>query len=376
MTAAGTTRIVAVGDIMLGDSSACVGYGFASRHPRSAAVAFTATLPILQGADIAFGNLECLLCDGGKGSTRHARDQMRAPPSFAADLREAGFTALSVANNHAMQHGRGAFAETVAHLERAGILCVGLRGSDGWCANPAFTTTARGARVAILGYSWRPRQYSHEVPPYAEGDADAVIADVRRAGASSDVIIVSLHWGEEFVTVPSEVEVTAARAIIDAGARMVLGHHPHVTRPTERHAGGVICYGLGNFVTDMLWQPALREGAILDCTLVDGAIAGATIRLTWVDRDYRVGVGTAATQVAATPVRGLAANVYERAVAATVSLQRRALYAYAARHAWKVPFPVLTQLVAVTLRNRIATLLGRLLPRRRTGAAGASAQRR
>jgi hypothetical protein len=68
--------------------------------------------------------------------------------------------------------------------------------------------------------------------------------------------------------------------------------------------------------------------------------------------------------------------VYERAVAATVSLQRRALYAYAARHAWKVPFPVLTQLVAVTLRNRIATLLGRLLPRRRTGAAGAGAQRR
>lgn len=348
---------------MLGDSAICVGFGFHSRHPGDASPAFARVGPILRRGSVVFGNLETLLSRSGRGRTRRRRDQMRGDPAYARSLRDAGFTALGVANNHAMQHGIDAFNETVESLKAADIACVGLRGSDGWCAEPAIQRTREGFRVGLLGYCWRPRQYEYGTPPFAEGNIEAVENDVRRLAAMVDAVVVSLHWGEEFLTGPSASEVAAAHRIIDAGAAVLVGHHPHVLRPGERYGRGVICYSLGNFVTDMLWQPALRVGGVLECQLDNGGALEATIWRVRVD-DHCTPIPEASNaQLKASAVEGMPDPAYAVAANSSVRLQQRATYAYALRNFFRYPAPVLTDLIATTIGNKLSSVLSAVTDR-------------
>ncbi len=165
--APGEVRLAAVGDLMVGDSAISVGFGFGSRYD-DAAIADLAlrVRPLLQGAEIAVGNLECVLSREGFRADDWRSAQMRGRPSYAAALRRAGFTHLGLANNHAMQHGTAAFEDTVALLRHAGIEPLGLAGTDGWTSRPAIFEAADDA-VGLLAYCLRPRQYGHEIPPYA-----------------------------------------------------------------------------------------------------------------------------------------------------------------------------------------------------------------
>lgn len=354
-----TDTIVAVGDIMLGDSAACVGFGFRSRHPSGAGAAFSAIAGRLRG-DIVLGNLECVLSDASPWRTRYRRDQMRGASHYANALRAAGFTALGVANNHAMQHGPAAFEATVRQLAGAGVASVGLRGSDGWCASPVVQTTAGGRRVGLLGYSFRPRQYDDAEPPYAEGTVEAVVRDVTRLRQLVDTVVVSLHWGEEFVAVPSEEESDAARRIIDAGATMLVGHHPHVVRPIERYRHGMICYSLGNLVSDMLWEPQLRRGAIVRCRLGGGDITAATALETHIDDRYHATPSAAERLISVGAAPTCTQVEYETLVRRTVRQQRFAAYRYAVRNFMRFPAGVLLELVASTARNKLHAGLARL----------------
>lgn len=349
-------RFVAVGDIMLGDSAICVGFGFHSRYPADATAAFAKVAPVLRSGSVVLGNLECLLTQVGRGRTRLGADQMRGDPEYARSLRSAGFTALSVANNHATQHGISAFEATVRGLEEADIACVGLRGEDEWCSKPVVQRTRGGLRVGILGYCWRPRQYESAVPPYAEGDVDAVVEDVQRLRKSTDAVAVSLHWGEEFVGVPSTSEVVAARRIIDAGASVIVGHHPHVLRPVERYGRGVICYSLGNFVTDMVWQRTLRVGGILECQLGNAAVVESRVSNVLVDDSYAPILQAVNVRPLDEPVVGVPDADYLIAVERSVRRQRLAAYGYAIRHVIHYPPTVLAELIGTTFGNKFAML--------------------
>jgi poly-gamma-glutamate synthesis protein (capsule biosynthesis protein) len=354
---------VAVGDIMLGDSAICVGFGFHSRYKRDLSPAFASVAPLLQRGEIVFGNLECLLARGGHEQSRLGADQMRGDPEYAGSLRSLGFTAIGVANNHAMQHGIQAFEETIESLERAGIACVGLRGRDGWSAAPVVQTTRGGLRVGLLGYSWRPRQYDYATPPYAEGDVSGVEDDVRRLETLADAVVVSLHWGEEFLSSPSIAEVDAAHRIMEAGATVIVGHHPHVVRPVERYGKGVICYSLGNFATDMLWQPELRRGAVIECRFDRRAVLESRLWSTRVDDTYAPIVDAANMQLQDDAVSGIDETAYRVAVAASVRRQQRAAYKYAIRNLHHYPPEVLAELMGTTLRNKAAALMSRVFSR-------------
>jgi glycosyltransferase involved in cell wall biosynthesis len=347
---------VAVGDIMLGDSASCVGFGFRTRYQHHILPAFAGVEAQLRRGEVVYGNLECMLTRRGRGSTRLQTDQMRGDPEYASTLRAAGFTALGVANNHAMQHGLEAFEQTVDCLQRAGIAVVGLRGHDGWCAAPVVQTTRAGLRVGLLGYSWRPRQYDEGTPPYAEGDVAAVEQDVKQLAKLVDVVVVGLHWGEEFLGLPSADEVGAAHRIIEAGARVIIGHHPHVVRPVEQYAAGVICYSLGNFVTDMVWQPELRQGLIFQSRLARGGPFDSTLSRTVIDDSYAPGVVAAEAPLPTGRVVGLDESGYRRAVAQSVGRQRRAAYGYMIRNLFRYPPLVLAELVAMTVRNKVLAL--------------------
>jgi poly-gamma-glutamate synthesis protein (capsule biosynthesis protein) len=348
---------VAAGDVMLGDSAICVGFGFHSRYPNDASPAFSRILPSLRRGEIVLANLECVLSRTGRGSSRYRADQMRGDPEYAQSLRAAGFTALAVANNHAMQHGLAGFEETVGHLRAVGIEPVGLRGGNGWCAAPVVTRTHAGLRVGILGYSLRPRQYEHGEPPYAEGNLDDIEKDIRRLRNTVDTLVVSLHWGQEFVSSPSAGEVGAAHRIIDAGASVIVGHHPHVVRPVERYRNGVICYSLGNLASDMLWQPELRRGAVLECKLSPGEVSHVSTSTVQIDDAYSPIPTAGRNQTDA--VTGMPEAAYRAAVERALRLQRLAAYRYAARNIYRYPPAVVADLVASTARNKITGIFSR-----------------
>jgi poly-gamma-glutamate synthesis protein (capsule biosynthesis protein) len=259
-------RFQAVGDIAFGDHPLCAGFGTHSRAAtRPPTFVFEHVAGEFSRADLLFGNLECTLSQSGLQRLSYGSMQMRGHPAYVEGLRAAGFDVLNHANNHSMQHGPTPFRETVAMVAAAGIAVCGVRAAHGG-AEPVVIEK-NGLRVAFLGYSLRPRQYFTETPLYAEGDRPRILEDVRGARVRSDVVVVSFHWGDEFIDRPSPSEIALARETIDAGANLIVGHHPHVLRGVERYGRGYIVYSLGNFVCDMLWDEPVRETAILECRL-------------------------------------------------------------------------------------------------------------
>ena len=352
-----SVRVAAVGDLQLGDSPISVGFGLASRYrSRGLDAVFSALRPLLNDADFVFGNLECTLSTVGLESGSWRSAQLRGEPDFARALRRAGFTALNVANNHAVQHGVRAFHETLDLLADVGIECCGVRGAAPWCCKPVIWRTGDGYRVGLLGYCRRPRQYGPQEPPFAEGEPQDIVADVQRLRGAVDCVVVSLHWGEEFVSQPSCTEVALAHAVIEAGASLILGHHPHVLRPFERYRQGLIAYSLGNCVADMVWWPEVRRGGVLRCTLDVSGVRSAEFAPTHIDAAYRPLPGPRRTEP--NGLRPLDEHAYHRAIQRTVRLQRIAAYRYAALNVWRYPPRMLVQLAAATVQNRLGALLG------------------
>jgi poly-gamma-glutamate synthesis protein (capsule biosynthesis protein) len=355
--------VTAVGDIMLGDSAICVGFGFNSLYPgERAREAFAGINDLLCRSDVVFGNLECSLAATNRKLTRWRRDQMRGAIECAPMLREIGFTALSVANNHSVQHGIGAFEETVMRLRTARILCVGVRGTTPWTCEPAVQNLPDGRRIGMLGYCLRPQQYGRGKPPFAEGTLEEVVADIRRLSGSVEAVLVSLHWGEEFVRTPSVSELEAGRSLIEAGALAVFGHHPHVLRPCERVGEGIVAYSLGNIVSDMVWQDALRLGGILACEWENGRLQSATLTETQLDLTYRAVAGIP-SRIGDGFVSSLEKEAYFREAKRALRAQQIAAYQYAVKRLLRYPPGVLGELAKTTVRNKIDDLLERFLGR-------------
>lgn len=349
-------RLIAVGDLQVGDSSTAVGFGFRTRYPDGPAMLRWArhVKELLDGGDIVFGNLECVISDHGLRGADWESYQMRGLPAYDQFLRAAGFAVLNVANNHAMQHGAKAFEETVARLSAAGVAIVGLRGNGPWVSRPTVIS-ASGRRIGFLGYSFRPRQYSQDPPLYAEGDVDSVCTDVQRLKSAVDHVVVSLHWGEEFVPTPSEAEVAAAEAVVDAGAALILGHHPHVLRGLQQIGGALVAYSLGNFSGDMTWYAPLRLGGILRCQFGEGGVRGS-IDVVHVGNDYLPSL-TGEVRRAVQSLPCLPADRYEEAIATTVRAQRRASYLHMVRNIHRFRVRALLELVIATIRNKVRQLV-------------------
>lgn len=100
-----------------------------------------------------------------------------------------------------------------------------------------------------------------------------MIEDIQRASKESDMVIVSVHWGKEYVDTPTEAQYRLGRTAIDAGASIVLGHHPHVLQGIEFYNGGIICYSLGNFIFDLV-RPSTKETGIFKFLIKDAKVIG------------------------------------------------------------------------------------------------------
>ena len=359
----------AVGDIAFGDHPLCTGFGTHSRcRGREPGFAFERARATLAGADILFGNLECTLSDAGLKRGDSHSIQMRGQPAYLAGLVEAGFTVLNLANNHSLQHGEEAFRETARMLAAAGIAPCGVNAGDYRSARPAMVER-NGLRIAFLGYSLRPRQYFTQEPLYAEGFYEQLLDDVRRAKADADCVVVSLHWGREFIERPAPDEIAIAHRIVDAGADLIIGHHPHVLRGIERRGRATIVYSLGNFVCDMIWEEPLRETAMPRFRLSAGGAELEQLVPIRINDDYqpvplegepaarllaRIDGLSQALEARAAGAPSESQADYERAADAAQRENRSRSHRYFLRHLHRFPLGIVFQQFSVYLRNRLA----------------------
>lgn len=213
---------------------------------------------LLSQPDLTFANLETPIAPAaGKGSRPFV---FNAPPAAARALRRAGVGLVSVANNHLFDQGRDGFLETLAQLDGVGLRYVGAGPSPGE-AGPR-RIEINGLSLAFLAWSRFFNERGNDCPATpgpclraALLDAEGAVAAVRAAAAQAEAVVVSLHWGEEYASQPRAEDVALAHRIADAGALVVLGHHPHVLQPIElyRRADGqvaLIAYSLGNFISN------------------------------------------------------------------------------------------------------------------------------
>jgi hypothetical protein len=253
-------KCIFVGDLAMGDHPKSIGFGFYSKYkngiPKDRA---RSLFPEGYDHDLLFGNLEFTLGNDTLTDKSHDDLNCRGIARYAVFLQQAGFNVVNIANNHMFQHGIGEFEKTLKILKEKDIGVVGLR--DDGCRSNVVKVGDRS--VCLLGWSARPRQGFADSPPYREFDEKTCYDEIAEDRKKYSSVCVSMHWGEEFIEIPSDDEKRIARKMIDAGANVVIGHHPHVIREVEEYNGGLIAYSLGNFLCDMTWNEKTRKTGYL-----------------------------------------------------------------------------------------------------------------
>ncbi len=292
-TGENVVELVAVGDVMLGRGVAGVPQPFA------------AVTPWLRAADLALANLECVIAPGGTPCPGRFDEptlqpyRLCAPPSAAIALRKAGFDILGLANNHTLDLGPAGLAETVSQLQAAGMATVGAGPNAEAALRPLIRQVGR-VRLALLAFNAVPdpadagltrtkASGQNEGWTRAGWDRDRVAAAIAAALAQADAVIVSVHWGYEYETHAGPAQRDAAHAMLEAGADLVIGHHPHVAQgckvtgePAGSPTGGgrFVAYSLGNFVFDQQ-QEETRQGLALRAFFDDRGLRAVQALPVW-----------------------------------------------------------------------------------------------
>ncbi|MCI3949759.1 MAG: putative protein of poly-gamma-glutamate biosynthesis (capsule formation)-like protein [Acidimicrobiales bacterium] len=238
--------------------------------------------PVLEAADLAVVNLETAVGEGGRPEPKEFA--FRAPPTALTALRSAGIDVASMANNHALDHGREALAETLAAERATGFPLVGI-GVDEDEAYAPFTTDVRGRRVAVvaatqvldgsLAAAWTATDGQGGVASARR--VERLAAAVREADAGSDTVVVFLHWGVEEQSCPSGDQRELARVMVEAGADVVVGSHAHRVLGGGRLGDAYVHYGLGNFAFHPRDAEAARTG-VLELRIGDDGVVGSRWR--------------------------------------------------------------------------------------------------
>ncbi len=278
-------KIVAVGDLFLGEHPVTLGHGVNSIvKSKGCDFLFSKISEHLKGGDIVCGNLEGIISPKEKDETGVRSAIFWGEPECAMAMKSTGFNCLFLANNHTAQHGMDALKRTCHLLDIQNIKWTGFNPSAIDSPKPALFEI-RGIRVGILAYC-ETQQYHLDTPVLPLINLDNIKRDIKLLKEYSDIVIISLHWGDEFIDYPSPEQIQLAHEIIDAGVHLVLGHHSHTIQGIERYKNGLIAYSLGSFVKD-LWQRKLRESIILRCELSLKGIEKFEIVPVFINNQYQ-----------------------------------------------------------------------------------------
>ncbi|OGI75590.1 hypothetical protein A3C67_00680 [Candidatus Nomurabacteria bacterium RIFCSPHIGHO2_02_FULL_42_19] len=240
-------------------------------------------LETLKKSDIVFANLEGTASDKGKDSRNLY--SFRMDPSILPALRGAGISILSVANNHIGDFGHEAYVDTLARLQENEILYTGGGITSDEAERPQIIEKY-GMKIGFIGFSDQGPDWMRA----KEGQAGILLASnprfeeiIQNASRQVDYLVVSFHFGEEYQTEHDDRQESLAHRAIDNGAKIVVGHHPHVMQDTEVYSSkdctqsscvGYIIYSLGNFIFDQGFSEDTMQGLMLGLKLWrDGSIS-------------------------------------------------------------------------------------------------------
>ncbi len=240
-----------------------------------------------QAADLAFANLEGPISD--RGANQGSIYSFRADPRVVEGLSYAGFDVLSLANNHALDWGPDALSQTADLLHAAGIHTAGA-GRNETEANMPVILDLGDMKIGILAYTTLvPESFEArgETPGISHEETALMESAVRALKSNVDFLAVSLHWGNEYETNPNEEQRFIGRALIDAGADLVIGHHPHVIQEVERYKNGWIAYSLGNFIFDQGFSEETMKGSLLRVDVRRAHIENVATDTVYLDNYFR-----------------------------------------------------------------------------------------
>lgn len=219
-----------------------------------------------QQADVVFGNLESVISD--QGTKVGSIYSLRADPKSIEGLVFAGFDALSVANNHSLDYTTHALQQTISLLKEKGIAPIGA-GSTSQEALTPFIKEMGGVKIGVIAYTalgsplWRAGSQNPGIAWVDDQTLPEFTEHIRNIKNQVDILAVSLHFGDEYQSNPNEFQKRISKGAIDAGADLVIGHHPHVVQPIKQYKQGWIAYSLGNFVFDQNFSKDTMQGLLL-----------------------------------------------------------------------------------------------------------------
>jgi len=255
------------GDVMLSRA-----VGLRMERQQDWSLPFHLIAETMRNADLRYCNLECPVSD--RGCNLHHLYSFRADPRVIEGLQAAGFDVVSQANNHTYDWGPAALLDSLERLRAAGIRPVGA-GQNAWAAHYPLLVNVGSLRIAFLAYvDIDPKEATAGVnrPGVAWLDPAQALADIRFARPLADLVIVCPHWGVEYALEPTRDQVALAHQMIDAGADIIVGSHPHVVQPLENYHDHWIAYSLGNFIFDQQ-NPATHRGMMLRVMVRDKQIS-------------------------------------------------------------------------------------------------------
>lgn len=228
---------------------------------------------LFSSADIAFVNLEAPFSD--RGRKVEAGMVFKAEPEMIEALRVAGIDIVSTANNHARDCGGYGVEFTLNWLQKNGIETVGT-GQTAALAHEGAILERNQVGFGFLAYTYDQSNGNHadQDDRVAMMDLEEMVEDVKKLQERCDVVIVSMHAGTEYLQKPNAQQREFAHAAIDAGATIVVGHHPHVTQPVEDYGKGVVFYSLGNLAFDQFQRKETQRGWIADVRFISNRLVG------------------------------------------------------------------------------------------------------
>jgi len=241
----------------------------------------------LSNADITFANLEGPVSD--QGADLHNLYSFRMNPAVVDAIKTAGVDIVSLANNHIGDWGRSAFEDTMRRLHKAGLEYAGAGWNRAEALSPAIFEL-RGKRIGYLAFSdVGPAGLSagEATPGIALADLKTVQNATRLAANAVDILVVSFHYGDEYRLEATHRQKELAHAAIDAGARVVVGHHPHVVEPVEEYDGGIILYSLGNFIFDQYFSKDTMSGMLVKVEFEGDNITATIPMPVSLNKDYQ-----------------------------------------------------------------------------------------
>jgi poly-gamma-glutamate synthesis protein (capsule biosynthesis protein) len=251
----GAVRMHLVGDLMLAGKISEMAVKSGPEWPCSA------LRDTFSSAALLCGNLELPFSRAGVASTTSSRNEFKCGPELAEVLKHGPWSLLTLANNHCMDWGDEGLSTTGNLLRQLDIATVGA-GTNSYEARQPVVLEREGISFGFLAYAKPGNWSAHDRSAGAARlEQKEIVHDVSRLKGSVDHVIVALHWGVEYCPYPAPEAVELAHAVCDAGARVIVGHHPHTLQGVEIYNNTLIAYSLGNFITDTSLDIAPKKEA-------------------------------------------------------------------------------------------------------------------